>query len=85
MWSRSMLWPTKPSRAGRRVSAPAMTSRTARIDPTAKPSMDGCCTTNSPSREITTVLPAKSTARPAVAIATTAASRGSRPSVRNWR
>ena len=47
--------------------------------------MNGRPTTNSPSRAMTTVAPAKSTARPAVDSATIVAARGGRRSARAWR
>ena len=76
MRSRSMAVPAKPKIAGRRVSAAASTRATATIVAVARPSMNGRPTTNSPSRAMTTVAPAKSTARPAVDRATMVASRG---------
>ena len=53
-----------------------MTAMTARIVPTARPSRYCWPTRNSPHNEMSTVVPAKSTARPAVDMARTTASRG---------
>ena len=52
--------------AGSNVNAAARTMSTAAMVPTARPFMNGSPTTNRPSNEMTTVLPANSTARPEV-------------------
>ena len=46
---------------------------------------NGMLTTVRPTRAMTTVMPAKTTAEPAVAVAWAAASAGSSPSPRFWR
>ena len=85
MCSRSMPVPAKPNIAGNRVSAATSTRATATIVAAARPSMNGRSTTNNPSRAMTTVAPANSTARPAVDRATMVASRGGRRSASPWR
>ena len=77
---RSMARPAKPSMAGSNVKAAAITSTTAAIVPTASPWRNGSCRRKRPSKEMTTVVPANSTARPDVASAVATAWRGSRPS-----
>ncbi len=80
-----MARPAKPSMAGKRVRAPAITSSTATMVPTAKPWRKGSWSTKSPTSEMTTVVPANRTARPDVASETMTAWRGSRPSNRPCR
>jgi hypothetical protein len=77
----------KPSSAGSSVTAAPITITTASIAASAAPYRYGRPIKNSPTSEITTVAPAISTERPAVEIASTAASRGSRPAAiaARWR
>ena len=82
---RSMARPAKPRIAGRRVTAASITSSTASAAPVAMPRMKGMPMKNMPSREITTVQPANSTARPAVVSEVTTACRGSSPSCSPFR
>ena len=77
-----MLRPAKPSTAGSSVTEAAMTTSTASTTVKAKPVMAGWPISRMPSIETTTVRPANSTARPAVAIAVRVARRGSCPSAR---
>ena len=83
--SLSMALPEKPSKAGRRVSAARRTSNTATMQAVASPIMYACPMRKRPKREITTVLPAKSTDRPEVMMEAITASRGVRPSKRPCR
>ena len=72
-----MLRPANPSSAGSRVSAASITASTVTTAEKATPGTYGWFIVNIPSREMTTVIPANTTDRPAVAIATdTAAARG---------
>ena len=61
--------PAKPRRAGRRVSDATIVIATTVAAPMASPEMKVSCMTSMPISEMTTVVPAKSTARPAVFIA----------------
>ena len=79
---RSMLVPTKPSMAGRRVTDPIIVTSTTAAEPTATPSRNGRFIRSMPRTEMTTVVPAKRTARPAVLMATTVARSGSMPACR---
>ena len=78
----SMWLPAKPSSAGSRVSAATTATSTAVDVPMARPWKNDMPISNMPSREMTTVQPAKATARPAVPNASTIAC--SAPSPR-WR
>ena len=80
-----MAVPAKPKIAGSRVSAATSTRPTATIVAAARPSMNGKPTTNNPSRAMTTVTPANSTARPAVDRAAMVAARGGRRPASSWR
>ena len=79
---RSMLRPAKPRMAGSRVTDAAITTSTASTTVNANPFMAGWPISRMPSMEMTTVRPANSTARPAVAIAVCVAPRASWPSAR---
>ncbi len=79
---RSMLRPAKPRMAGSSVTDAAITTTRASTTVKAKPFMAGWPISRMPSIEMTTVMPAKSTARPAVAMAVSVALRGSWPSAR---
>ena len=72
----------KPKRAGRSVTAATIAIRTVIADEMLKPFRKPIRKTSSPSRAMHTVPPAKSTARPAVLRARTAASSGGRPALR---
>ena len=85
MRRRSIARPAKPNMAGSKVSAAAITRTTAAMALTARPCMNGRLSRNSPHSEMTTVMPANSTARPDVPSETATASRGSRPSDRPCR
>lgn len=61
----------KPSRAGSRVSEAIIVNATTTAAPMARPDTKLSCMINMPSNEMTTVVPANSTARPAVSIAIT--------------
>ena len=63
--------PAKPSRAGSSVSEATSVVATTAAVPSARPVMKLTCMTSMPSSEITTVVPANSTARPAVSMAMT--------------
>ncbi len=76
---RSMRRPAKPSRAGSRVTAASAATRTARLEEIATPLRNGRRIAKSPSSEMTTMSPARSTARPAVQIDSAIAASGSRP------
>src|ERR1019366_7098198 len=65
--------------AGSKVSAAAITASTATIVPTARPTRYCWPISSSPSSEMMTVVPANRTARPAVDMARTTASRGASP------
>jgi hypothetical protein len=71
--------PENPSSAGSRVSEPTSTMATVAAAAIATPFSSGWRSTSRPIIPITTVVPAISTVRPAVRIATTAASSGARP------
>ena len=71
-----MLRPAKPRMAGSSVTDAAMTTSTASTTVKANPFMAGCPISRMPSIEMTTVRPANSTARPAVAIAVRVARSG---------
>ena len=85
MCSRSMVVPGKAEECRQQGERGQSTRTTATIVAAARPSMNGRPTTKSPSRAMTTVDPAKSTARPAVARATIVATRGGCRSARAWR
>ena len=81
-WGRpnlSMLRPTKPSSAGSSVTDASIVMSTPIEMPMATPRMIDVFMSSRPSTEITTVVPAKSTARPAVSIACTTLRSGSSP------
>lgn len=80
-----MVWPTKPSMAGSRVTEAIMVTRTAAAEPTDMPWRKGRFMSSRPSTEMMTVVPANSTALPAVVMAVTVASSGSWPACRLWR
>jgi hypothetical protein len=63
--------PAKPSRAGSSVSDATIVTATTVAAPIASPVMKLICMMSMPSSEMTTVVPAKDTARPAVSMATT--------------
>ena len=65
----SMRSPAKPNKAGSNVSEANSVSATTTAMPIAMPETKLSCMISSPSSEITTVEPAKTTARPAVFIA----------------
>ena len=77
-----MLRPAKPSSAGSSVNDAVMVTSTNSDAVKAKPARAGWPTRRMPSIATTTVRPANTTARPAVAIAVRVACRGSRPSAR---
>ncbi len=62
----STRWPAKPSSAGSRVRDATTVTATTVAAPTARPPTKLTCMVSMPIREITTVVPAKVTARPAV-------------------
>ena len=74
-----MRCPANPSSAGSRVSDAARTVSTVAEAPTARPWMNLRPITHMPSTLITTVMPAKKTARPAVSMASTVASSSGKP------
>ena len=74
--------PMKPSIAGSNVSAVAMVSTTVMTTWKARPLRKLSRNTSSPRSAMHTVAPAKSTARPEVLSARTAASSGGRPAFR---
>ena len=74
-----MLRPAKPRSAGSSVTEATIVMSTARDTVKAKPLRAACPTSTMPSMETRTVRPARTTARPAVAIAVSVASRGSCP------
>ena len=76
----SMFRPTNPSMAGKSVMDAIMVTNTAAAAPTAIPWTNWKPMRSRPRSEITTMVPAKITARPAVVSATIVDSRGSRPS-----
>ena len=61
--------PAKPSRAGSRVSEAIIVMATTTAAPMARPETKLSCMISMPMREMTTVVPANSTARPAVSMA----------------
>ena len=61
--------PANPNRAGNRVSDASRVIATTTAMPMAMPETKPSCMTSMPSSEITTVVPANTTARPAVFIA----------------
>ena len=75
----STLLPAKPSRAGSRVSDATMVMRTTVAAPMARPEMKLICIRSIPSSEMTTVVPAKATDRPAVSRAAVTAGLMSSP------
>ena len=74
-----MLPPMKPSMAGSRVSAASMVMTTPAAAAIPRERLTSRPTTSRPRTETTTVVPANSTARPAVSMAVTTASTGSCP------
>ncbi len=70
----SMRSPANPSRAGRRVTEATIVAATVTEAAMPRPEMNARPISSMPSRETTTVMPAKTTARPAVSIARTTAS-----------
>ena len=82
---RSIERPTKPRSAGTSVIDASMTTATVTDAPMARPITKSTPMMNRPSREMTTVVPANSTARPAVSMERTVAACGSIPSPRLWR
>jgi hypothetical protein len=77
-----MLRPAKPRTAGSSVTDAHMMTRTTRTAENARPGVNGWFISSMPSSEMTTVMPANITARPAVAIEVSTARRGSWPSAR---
>ena len=77
-----MRLPTRANRAGSAVRAAVMVSSTAIADEIASPLRKVTPSTTMPSKASITVVPANSTARPAVSIAPTVASRTLLPSRR---
>ena len=69
----------KPSRAGSSVTEATMVASTVRAAPMARPVTKARPITNMPHSEMTTVVPANSTARPAVLMAVAVASSVERP------
>ena len=82
MWSFSMFRPTKPRTAGSSVSAASIIVNTTAAPPMAMPWRNARPMSSAPSSEMTTTIPANSTARPAVSIDRSTAASGSRPSRR---
>ena len=82
---RSMVRPANPSIAGSSVIDASITMATVTDVPTARPFTKSTPMRNRPRSEITTVMPANTTARPAVSIARTTACSGSSPSSRPCR
>jgi len=78
----SMERPAKPSNDGSSVMEAIIITSTAMAPATARPRTNARPTTNRPSSETITVMPANTTARPDVSTARTVASSGSRPA---WR
>ena len=74
-----MCRPANPSTAGTSVTEASIVMSTVSEVPMANPRIMSMPMKNMPRKESTTVVPAKSTARPAVLVATTTASRGRRP------
>ena len=74
--------PARPSSAGSSVIEVIMVTSTVTATPIPMPVTQPIPMISSPRSDTTTVTPAKSTARPAVSIAATVASRGERPA---WR
>ncbi len=74
-----MLRPANPSSAGSRVSAANITASTVTTAEKATPGTYGWFIVSMPSKEMTTVIPANTTDRPAVAIATDTAPLGVAP------
>ena len=83
--NRSMVRPANPRMAGSSVMDANMMMATVTDVPTAIPFTKSTPIRNRPSSEITTVVPANTTARPAVSMARTTACWGSKPSLRPWR
>ena len=77
-----MLRPTKPSSAGSSVTDASIVVSTPIAMPMATPRMIDVFISSRPSTEITTVVPANSTARPAVSSACTTLRSGSSPAAR---
>lgn len=65
--------PAKPNRAGSNVTEATMVTATTLAAPTARPVTKLMFITSMPSSEMTTVVPANTTARPDVSMATTVA------------
>ena len=82
---RASLAPLKPSRAGSSVSEAITVIATVTAAAIATPFSSDWRSTSSPSMPMTTVVPAVSTARPAVRIAVTSASAGRAPSCSSLR
>ena len=74
--------PANPSRAGSSVSEATMVTATTVAAPTARPVTKLICMIVRPSRAMTTVMPANTTARPAVSMAMTVARSVSCPACR---
>lgn len=85
MASRSTAGPAKPSSAGSSVTEATIANSTAKIALTAMPLTKEMPMMNRPSIEMHTVIPAKSTARPAVVSAVAHASSDDAPSWRQAR
>lgn len=77
--------PARPSRAGSKVIEAMTVKTTAMAEPMPMPRMKPSPMTNMSRTEMTTVMPAKSTARPAVSRAWPAAASGSIPLWRSSR
>ena len=80
-----MFAPVKPSTAGNNVIDASITNATVTDVPRARPWTNETPIRNRPSTEIMTVVPAKTTARPAVSMARTTAGSGASPSWSPWR
>ncbi len=79
--------PASPSSAGRSVTAATMATATVMAEASPMVAMDGMPAMRRPAMAMTTVVPAKRTALPEVALARPADSSTERPSCRNprWR
>ncbi len=75
----STRWPTRPSRAGSRVTEASMVTATVEAAPMPSPEMNLRPMSSMPRSDTTTVRPAKTTARPAVSMARPTESSGERP------
>ena len=71
-----MLRPTNPKTAGSKVTAASIVMRTPSAMPTARPRTAGTLISSMPRTAMTTVVPAKTTDRPAVSAASATALSG---------